>query len=176
MSRHCEHYANACPYRIFSPLGVSSEVDIRLANNSEDVLIRSFRALTIKPDDLPLRPDFGTIGKVVKLRANFFPVKLPASPFFEYDVEITPTTGASARRVKRRIFQLAEQTSDWARAGLRGTTAHDHASKLISVKKLAQPLVINVGFIEEDEAGPPKKFYALTFNFTKELDNAALHK
>ena len=40
--------------------------------------------------DLPTRPDFGTAGKAIKLRTNFFPVRVPKGPLYEYDVTISP--------------------------------------------------------------------------------------
>ncbi|RDB23947.1 Protein argonaute-3 [Hypsizygus marmoreus] len=151
-------------------------VDARLTDNSEQALVQSFRSIKLDRDDLPLRPDFGTRGKPIKLRANFFPVKVPKGPLFEYDVSIAPSMNTAMRRVKRRIFQLAELTSDWARKGLQGNVAHDHASKLISAKKLPQPLVIKVPYYDDDEDGPKAggKEYTLTIEFTRNIDTQGL--
>lgn len=74
----------------------------------------SFASIRVADDDLPLRPDFGTVGRPIKLRANFFPVKIPATSLYEYEVSISPTSGTAARRVKKRIFQLAEASPQWA--------------------------------------------------------------
>lgn len=138
------------------------------------------KKLTVQPSDLPPRPDFGTIGTNIKLRTNFFPITVPKKTFYEYDIVITPAV--AIRRVKRRIFQLAEQTPDWTTHGLKGKVAHDHTSKLISITKLPQPLVITIVFFDEDEIpkkpekkGPkdkkkPPKEYTLTFNYTKDLN------
>jgi hypothetical protein len=127
-----------------------------------------------------LRPDFGKEGRGIKLRANFFPVKVPKGPLYEYDVSISPTAGTAIRRVKRRIFQLAEQTPDWASAGLRGVVAHDHSSKLISAKQLrvSPPLSIRVPFYDEDEQGPQPggKEYTLTIEFIQSIDTSGLVK
>ena len=78
--------------------------------------------------------------------------------------------------MKRRIFKLAEQTQDWADAGLRGIVAHDHAAKVISAKKLTLPITITVPFYEEDQNGPTadSKEYMLTFQLVQELDTRGL--
>jgi eukaryotic translation initiation factor 2C len=142
------------------------------------------KQLTIKPTDLPPRPDFGTVGPSFKLRTNFFPVKVPKKTIFEYDIAITPKT--TVRNVKRRIFELAEATNDWTQHGLKGKVAHDFSSKLIAVNKLPDPLVIKIIFVEDDkdvkdkDKGKDKdkkqkpKEYTLTFKFVKDLDTSNL--
>jgi hypothetical protein len=137
------------------------------------------QGLTIKPTDLPLRPDFGTVGPDFKLRTNFFPIKLPKKTLYEYDITITP--GTTIKRIKRRIFELAEATNDWTQHGLKGKVAHDFASKLVAVNKLPDPLVIKIIFKDDDEdikdvkdvkdkkKQKPKE-YTLTFKFVKDLD------
>lgn len=163
-------------------------VDARLQNNSEDTLIQSLQSLRLNDNELPVRPGFGTVGTPIKLRTNFLPVKIPKAPWYEYDVKIAPAV--SVKRVKRRIFQLAEQTNDWGQAGMTGRVAHDHTSKLIAVFKLPQPLVITVTFVDEDGEAPqqqakPKggkkgdkkrapKEYTLTITFTQELETQSL--
>lgn len=140
--------------------------------------MQSFQKIKLGPDNLPLRPDFGVKGRAIKLRANFFAVKVPKNPFFEYDVALSPTTGTAMRRVKRRIFQLAEKTTDWTRNGLKGNVAHDHATKLIAAKKLPQPLVIRVPYYDEDEDGPKPggKEYTLTIEYARDVDTQSLLK
>ena len=139
--------------------------------------------MTIKPSDLPPRPDFGTVGPTFKLKTNFFPVKLPKKTLFEYDIAITPRVSASIKRVKRRIFQLAEATDDWTKHSLKGKVAHDFASKLVAVSKLPDPLVIKIIFSDEGEYPKEKdkdkkkqkqKVYTLTFKFVKDLDTSNL--
>ncbi|GLB39886.1 putative argonaute family protein [Lyophyllum shimeji] len=153
-----------------------ANIDARLTDNSEQALIAAFSKVRLERDDLPLRPDFGTNGKPIKLRANFFPVKVPRGPLFEYEVTISPTMRTAMRRVKRRIFQLAEQTSDWTRHGLQGNVAHDHSTKLIAAKKLPQPLTIKVPYYDEDEQGPKPngKEYVLTIEFARNIDTSSL--
>ena len=135
--------------------------------------------MTIKPSDLVPRPDFGTVGPAFKLRTNFFPVKLPKKTLFEYYITITPDPWI--RRVRRRIFQLAEATADWTNHGLKGKVAHDFVSKLVATSKLPDPLVIKIIFSAEDEDPMEKvmkklkpKEYTLTFKFVKDLDTSNL--
>ncbi|KAG7450179.1 argonaute-like protein [Guyanagaster necrorhizus] len=159
---------------VFSP--GPANIDPRLTDGSDQALVDSFRSLKINANDLPLRPGFGKEGKQVKLRANFFPVKVPKTLLYEYDVAISPTAGSANRRVKRRIFQLAEQSTDWSRYGLQGTVAHDHASKLIASKKLPQPIEIRVPFYDEDETRPGSngKEYTLAITFIQNIDPSHL--
>ena len=155
-------------------------LDARLTDKSQDAVITSLKSLRLQADELPLRPGFGKEGREIKLRANFFPVKVPKGPLYEYDVSISPAAGTAIRRVKRRIFQLAEQTPDWASAGLRGVVAHDHSSKLISAKELrvSPPLSIRVPYYDEDEQGPQPggKEYTLTIEFIQTIDTSGLVK
>lgn len=148
-------------------------VDQRLTDGSQDELIQQIKTLIIWPSDLPPRPDFGTVGTNIKLRTNFFPAEISKKTFHEYHISITPAT--TIRRVKRRIFQLAEQTQEWDQHELRSQVAHDCSSKLVSINRLPQPLVINVVFSDEGEArsrGPRE--YTLTFTFVKVLDTSNL--
>ena len=94
----------------------------------------------------------------------------------------------SVKRVKRLIFQQAEQTKDWAEADLRGRVAHDYSSKLIAADKLTQPLQIRVPFVDEDAPTPqqqstrskgkkPKatpKAYVLTIEYIQEIETQSL--
>jgi len=159
-------------------LGAPANIDARIADNSDQALVASLQGLKIKSDDIPIRPGFGKEGKAIKLRANFFPVELPKGPLYEYDVSINPTSNTANRRVKKRIFQLAEQSPNWANFGLRGAVAHDHSSKLISSKLLQQPLTITIPYYDEDQAGPQPngKEYTLTMEFIQAIDTTGLAK
>lgn len=158
--------------------GAPANIDARLQDGSDDALVASMRSLTIKGDDLPVRPGFGTVGKAIKLRANFFPVKISKAPLYEYDVSISPVAGTAIKRVRRRIFQLAEQSPDWTANGLRGAVAHDHSAKLIAARQLPQPLLIRVPFYEEDQDGPQPggKEYTLDITFIQTIDTTAIIK
>lgn len=117
---------------------------------------------------LPLRPDFGTDGREIKLRSNYFPVVVPDAPIFEYSVLISPAKPKKiATRVKRRVFQLAEQSPQWVQCGLKGRVAHDHIARVLSAKELLDPTTIEVDYYEEDEEGPSANAEKYTVTLTK---------
>lgn len=157
--------------------GRPANIDRRIADDSDKALVATFSRSRASPDSMPSRPDFGTEGREIKLRTNFFPVRVPKGPLHEYDVAITPVAGTATRRVKKRIYQLAEQTTAWKQAGMTGRVAHDGSAKLIAAFLLPQPLTIKVPYYDEDESGPPKtggKEYTLTINFIQEIDTSNL--
>ena len=180
--------------------GQLANIDPRLLDDSQDKVLASLRGIKPGPQELPYRPDFGTRGTAIKLRANFFPVKVPKGPLYEYEVTISPSKNTAIRRVKRRIFQLAEGTLDWQRHGLLNNVAHDHSTKLISAKKLPQPLVIKVPYTDEDDSDGTKgavqtskrdqkpkaekkpkaadkvSEYTLTIEFARNIDTQGLSK
>ncbi|OAX43740.1 Piwi-domain-containing protein [Rhizopogon vinicolor AM-OR11-026] len=156
-------------------------IDTRVADESDKALVTRLQnsQLGNDPDSMPLRPDFGTVGEHIKLRTNFFPVRVPKASLNEYVVAITPAAGTATRRVKHRIFQLAEQTTAWKLAGMSGTVAHDSSAKLISARVLAQPLAIKVPYYDDDQPGPPAKGdklkeYTLTITFVQEINTQDL--
>lgn len=124
-------------------------VDARLNNGAEDKAVEAFKSLPYTAVR-PLRPGYGTLGKAITLRANFFAVKLPKGPFYEYKIEIRPKT--DIKRLRARIFELLEQ-SPQCRTFL-PHIAHDQSQKLVSAKLLPQPLDIAVPFIEEEARAP----------------------
>ena len=159
--------------------GTPAPIDARVADNSDQALIATFKNIKVNPNELPLRPGFGTVGTAIKLRSNFFPVLFStARPFFEYNVVLHPATGTAIRRVRRRLFQLAEQSPDWANFGLRGIVAHDYSSKLIASKELPQPLVVKVQFYDEEDSAPKAndKEYTFSIEFIQSIDTSALAK
>ena len=52
---------------------------------------------------LPKRPGFGTQGRQINLRANFFPVQFPDGTLYHYDVAIVP--GKCPRRINRIVIE-----------------------------------------------------------------------
>ncbi|KIK78298.1 hypothetical protein PAXRUDRAFT_834618 [Paxillus rubicundulus Ve08.2h10] len=155
------------------------DIDRRIADNSDKALVASFQAAIKRADhdSMPFRPDFGTDGREIKLRTNFFPIQVPKGPLYEYDVAITPVAGTAIARVKRRIYQLAEKTVAWKQAGMAGAVAHDSSAKLIASRILPQPLTIKVPYYDDDEGGPPQKGskeYTLTIKFIQEINTGNL--
>ncbi|KAF9260685.1 Piwi-domain-containing protein [Marasmius fiardii PR-910] len=161
---------------VFVPPGnPPARLDSRVEDNSDLDLVKRLNSLRISGSEgLPLRPGYGTLGAPIKLRTNYFPIKIPKKNFYEYDVAITPARGTANRRVKRRIFQLAEQSQDWASAGLHGQVAHDHSAKIIAAQQLPQPLTIRVPWVEEDGQTRPNQQYVLTIKYVQAIDTTAL--
>lgn len=143
----------------------------RLSDTSHSDLVTSFKALRVIPDR-PLRPGYGTLGTAITLRSNFFPIRLPKGPIYDYNVDISPKT--DIKRLKIRIFQLLEQTP-MCTPHL-PYIAHDRSQRLVSARKLPQPLDIQVPFYEEEETAPRAgaTVYTVSIKFERELDIARL--
>ena len=90
-------------FRVFTAGGILANGYARLENDSEDQLVASLSSLTLANTDLPLRPGFGAEGKVIKLRTNFFPVRVPKGPLYEYNIKITPS-GQSANHEPLKVI------------------------------------------------------------------------
>lgn len=150
-----------------------AHVDARLAGVDQDALVAAFKKLGVK-HELPLRPGYGKLGRAITLRANFFPVKVPKGPVFDYRVEITPKTDIN--RLKTRIFQLLEQSP--ACAPHAGYIAHDRSERLVSARRLPQPLDVQVPFYDEGMTGPREgaTVYNVSIIFSRELDTTQLTK
>lgn len=52
----------------------------------------------------PSRPDFGTMGRTIKLQANFFEMEIPKLEVYHYDIDIKPEK--CPRRVNRWVQSL----------------------------------------------------------------------
>ncbi|KAJ7052794.1 argonaute-like protein [Mycena amicta] len=172
-------FRGGSPGGVFNP--GPATIDARVSDNSDKQLVASRARITVGPNDLPLRRDFGTAGREIKLRANFFPIRLPRGPLYEYDVAISPVAGTAARRVKKRIFELAESSREWAQYGLTNKVVHDSSAKLVSVSQLPQPLQIRIPFYDADDNPPAPtdksyKEYTLKITFTQPLDIQALQE
>ncbi|KAG6379433.1 ribonuclease H-like domain-containing protein [Boletus reticuloceps] len=163
--------------------GQPADIDPRIANNSDKALVAAFNPAGLASDpDSHLRPDFGTEGREIKLRTNFFPVQLAPDPqgqnlkLYAYHVHITPAIG-TLRRVKRRIYDLAERTITWAQAGMTGRVVHDNDARLFSSFLLPQPLTIRIPYYDEGERGPARqgdRVYTLMIVFVQEIDTGQL--
>jgi hypothetical protein len=139
-----------------------------------------------KDPKLPLRPGFGTLGREITLRANFFPLKLSNKVIYDYNVQITAprvskggSEGAAdtGTNTKKRLFDLLEEHPNCA--PFRPHIVHDRMQRLVSAKRLPQPLDIPVTFYEEGQPAPPKKdakVYKFSIVFVRELDMTVLTK
>jgi eukaryotic translation initiation factor 2C len=67
-----------------------AEIDSRLAANELQQLTLSLSKVKLQGDggELPIRPGFGSLGKSIKLRSNYFPVEKFPQYLFEYDVKV----------------------------------------------------------------------------------------
>lgn len=87
---------------------------------------------------------------------------------YDYVVEISPKTDIN--RLKKRIFQLLEQTPMCAPH--LPYIAHDHSQRLVSARKLPQPLDISVPFYDDHEQAPRQgaTVYTVSIKFERQLD------
>jgi eukaryotic translation initiation factor 2C len=152
--------------------GGPPSVDQRLATSS--TLLQTLK--TIPPDPArPTRPSFGTLGKPAVLRANFFAVKFPkAGVTYDYHVEIAPTT--DLKSIRARLFKLLEESAHPGWQAYVPFIAHDGSARLVSSKKLPQPLDVPVLFLREGQAKPTQrdKTYTISIIFTRELKSSEL--
>ncbi|KAJ7641512.1 argonaute-like protein [Roridomyces roridus] len=139
----------------------------RLSDANHARLIQSFGQIERDPAR-PLRPGYGTAGRAITLRANFFPLRVPAGPLFDYTIEIKPKTDIN--RLKARIFTLLEESP--ACRPFLGHIAHDRSQRLISARALPQPLDVVVPFCEEGENAPRPGaiVYTVSIKLDKVLD------
>ena len=173
---------------IFSP-STPATVDPRLSPANLANLTDAFKKLTLAKKDpkLPLRPGFGTLGREITLRANFFPLRLSNKAIYDYNVQITAprvqkgggSEGAAdtGNNTKKRLFELLETRP--AFTPFLPHIAHDRMQRIVSAQPLPQPLDIQVPFYEEGESGPPKKgakVYTISIVFTRQLDMSILTK
>ena len=136
-------------------------------------LVDNFKTIKISTTR-PLRPGFGTAGAPVKLRTNFFAVKVLKTPIYDYVVTIEPNT--DLKRLKTRIFQLLEQSP--ALQAHRTYIAHDYSQRLVSGRQLPQPLQVPLPFYEDNEKkpGPNAKVYTVSITLDRQLDPSELDK
>ena len=146
---------------------IPAQVPARLSAANLQQLITGFKSLSVKPDR-PLRPGYGTLGTPITLRANFFAVKVPQGPIYDYTVEISPSTDFN--KLKARIFQLLE-LSPLAQPHL-PYIAHDRSQRLVSARKLPQPLSIPIKYYDDHQNGPSSdaKIYTVSITLQRQLD------
>lgn len=147
--------------------GTPANIPPRLSDANHTNLIQSFKSLAVNPERT-VRPGYGALGTPTTLRANFFALKLPKGPIFDYNIEISPKTDIN--RLKKRIFELLE-LSPMCAPHL-PYIAHDHTQRLVSARELPQPLDISVPFYDDHETEPPPgaKVYTVSIKFERQLD------
>ncbi len=94
----------------------------------------SVKSLSISTSNLPERPGYGTLGRPIVLRANYFHLlPKPDKKLFKYRVDILPEV--TAARKKRRIFELLIQNTGPITAIGPGV-ATDYSNTMITAKEL----------------------------------------
>lgn len=109
-----------------------------------------------KSQTLPIRPGTGTVGKGIKLVANYYQVtQLPVGEIIQYDVSITPDV---PRAVKRKIFNLVEtQYGSSAFGGKK--VAYDGQANLYSLGPLPKPeITLQVSLAPKSERPDDRSF------------------
>ncbi|KAF7986868.1 hypothetical protein HWV62_12604 [Athelia sp. TMB] len=150
-----------------------AQIDARLADPGLNRLVASFKDLAVKNDKV-LRPGFGTLGKAITLRANFFAVRVPKGPIYEYRVAMNPK--ADVKNIRARLFDLLENSAQCAPH--MGYIAHDRSERLVSKKELPQPLDITIPFYDEGLSGPQPggSVYTVSIEYSGTLDPDELNR
>lgn len=154
--------------------GGPPSVDQRLAPTNLNALVQTLKSIPYDPAR-PTRPSFGTVGKAGVLRANFFPVKFPKKGIiYDYHVEISPKT--DLKSIRSRLFTLLEQSAQPGWQEYVPFIAHDGGGRLVSSKKLPQPLDVSILFLREgqQQATERDKTYTLSIAFIRELEASQL--
>jgi eukaryotic translation initiation factor 2C len=159
------------PAQIFQS-DIPAHIDSRI--NSSDQLVKEFKKLAITKER-PLRPGYGKLGRPITLRANFFAVRVPNVPIYDYSVDITPKTDLRSQPMRSRIFQLLERSEQIAPH--LGHIAHDNGGRIISARPLVQPLSVEITYSEEGESPRPDgKVFMIEIAFIRQMDMTELTK
>lgn len=94
----------------------------------------SVQGLSITGSSLPPRPGYGTSGKAIVLRANYFHMlPNPNQSLYRYAVDFSPVVD-SKERIKRRLFEILLDTPTFA--AMRTKVATDYSANLVTATKL----------------------------------------
>jgi eukaryotic translation initiation factor 2C len=151
--------------------GVPPRIDSRL--ESADAAVAANLAAAPYDPRRPLRPGFGTLGTATMLRSNFFVVRMPRTPFFEYSFCIEPTV---LTMHKRRLLRLLERTDAFAPHV--PYVAYDRGARMIAARELPQPLAVPVQYFEDGTRGPHANLrtYTVIITLICEVDFSDLQK
>lgn len=125
---------------------------------------------------LPKRPGYGTLGKKIVLRVNWFHLlPEPKQALYRYSVQIVPNE--TVRRKLRRVFALLLQDSTFA--SLKESVATDCRSTLISAKELnlgpQQRKEIRIVYCEEgEEVRPNATTYVIKIEKSRRIELSEL--
>ncbi|KAH9165409.1 Piwi-domain-containing protein [Lactarius sanguifluus] len=126
----------------------------------------------------PPRPGYGTIGRAIVVRANFFPMELTRDTYYEYVVDISPVSHSRkpTAHVKSRVLTLFER-SPKALPYIH-KIAHDGAQRLVAAERLPQTLQGVVKYFDGEDSKPRQDAdsYTVSVQFTGELPTAPLKR
>jgi hypothetical protein len=151
-------------------------VQPHLSDQKLNSLISSLSPLRGTPER-PVRPGFGTLGTPIKVRANFFAVKIKkGQKFYEYNVNISGRKEKIPNGMKIRLFELLELHPRFGQYN--PYIAHDRSAKLYSAKQLPLPLVFDIKYFDDHKEGPEPNAneYRVELEFIKEHDLSALNE
>ncbi|KAL8996746.1 MAG: hypothetical protein Q9169_003817 [Polycauliona sp. 2 TL-2023] len=178
------HVARDCPMsgsrdevnRIFTPENDPLKYPDAKLKQEEDRRVKH-----LAPDSsslgqlaIPSRPSYGTRGKPIVLRSNYFELKAdPQSRLFRYEIQISPPGIKESRRQTRRLIQLLLE-KDPPKPLSPADIATDFDSVLITSKPLpmsGDSLVVRRVYREADEPTPrPNAIeYTITIKQSKVL-------
>lgn len=146
---------------------------------TEDGLIEKMKSVRTGPrgpDELPLRPGYGTVGTKTLVRANHFPVAIPQTTLYKYDVAMVPEI--KIKRMKKRVFQLLEAS---ALGKIKHLIATDYAKTIITPSRLSIPddkLQVEVTYYDENQGAPTEnsKKYIVTIQLVQQIEPSDLQK
>ena len=128
----------------------------------------SLATLSIGGVKIPRRPGYGTVGKKVLLRTNYFQV-LPAAntELYQYSVQVNPEPNVARKR--KRAFEMLFQVNPFLGGP---AVATDNRSTIITTQKLAFPgdtFQHSIVYYEAEETtpGPKAKSHAFKIDFVK---------
>ncbi|KAH9987922.1 Piwi-domain-containing protein [Russula compacta] len=165
------------PSGLVAPLIYSSGKPARVDSRFEaaEELVTRLRGRDLGPAR-PVRPGWGTQGRVIVVRTNFFPVELTKDILYEYTVRISPEPRSLKPHVKRRVLELFEKSA--VIQPYADKIAHDGAHRLIAAQLLPRPLRDKVEYFEDGDDGPPPDpdIYTVEVTFSRELHTAPLKR
>ena len=120
---------------LFSPPGPPPSVNMDLIKRADDLVAQLAKADAWQEGEFPLRPGFGKQGVQTIVRSNFFKVELPQKPFYQYDVDFTPSEKKGEKR--SRLFELMQKAPEFVSLVPDSNyIAHDSSKTIISARKL----------------------------------------
>lgn len=153
---------------IFTPQNETLQPPDQKVEEKENTLLRrgeefSLSGLSIDDVPLPGRPSYGTQGRPIVLRTNYFNMlSQPGAKIFRYQLDISPKlvderTGRVQRRKIRRLIQLVIQNTP----PLQGSgIATDYAKLVFSAKQLSLEdgsRTLKQRYYEPEDQGPGPK-------------------